>query len=43
MQAASTDTKMLMAWNRTMLICAFKGTDSWANARSDLQVCCPSS
>ena len=35
----SSDTKMLMAWNKTMLICTFRGTDSWANARSDIQVC----
>lgn len=35
----SSDTKMLMAWSKTMLICTFRGTDSWANARSDIQVC----
>lgn len=35
----SSDTKMLMAWSKTMLICTFRGTDSWANARSDVQVC----
>ena len=34
----SSDTKVLIAWSSNALICAFRGTDSWANARSDLQV-----
>ena len=34
----ASDTKMLMAWSRKMLICVFRGTGSWANARSDVQV-----
>ena len=34
----ASDVKMLMAWNQRLLICAFRGTDSWANARSDIQV-----
>ena len=34
----ASDTKMLMAWSRDLLMCAFRGTDSWANARSDIQV-----
>ena len=34
----TSDTKVLLAWSSTTLICSFRGTDSWANARSDLQV-----
>ena len=34
----TSDVKMLMAWNQSLLICAFRGTDSWANARFDIQV-----
>ena len=34
----ASDTKMLLAYSQTMLICVFRGTDSWRNARSDLQV-----
>ena len=34
----ASDTKMLMAWSKTTLICAFRGTGSWANACSDIQV-----
>ena len=38
----ASDTKMLLAYSRTMLICVFRGTGSWRNARSDIQVrlCC---
>ena len=34
----ASDTKMLLAYSRTMLICVFRGTGSWRNARSDIQV-----
>ena len=34
-----SDTKMLMAWSRTCVVCAFRGTASFNNAMSDLQVC----
>ena len=34
-----SDTKMLMAWSRTCVVCAFRGTASLSNAMSDLQVC----
>ena len=34
----TSDTKVLIAWSSHALICAFRGTDSWVNARSDLQV-----
>ena len=33
-----SDTKMLMAWSRTCVVCAFRGTASLSNAMSDLQV-----
>ena len=32
-----SDTKMLMAWNRNTVVCAFRGTASISNAWSDLQ------
>ena len=33
-----SDTKMLMAWNRNTIVCSFRGTASFNNAMSDLQV-----
>ena len=35
----ASDTKMLLAWSRTCVVCAFRGTASLNNAMSDLQVC----
>ena len=34
----ASDTKMLLAYSQTMLICVFRGTGSWRNAQSDIQV-----
>ena len=34
----ASDTKMLLAWSRTCVVCAFRGTASLNNAMSDLQV-----
>ena len=33
-----SDTKMLMAWSSTCVVCSFRGTASLNNAVSDLQV-----
>ena len=35
----ASDTKMLLAWSRTCVVCAFRGTASLNNAMSDLQAC----
>ena len=39
------DTKLLMAWNDSRIVIAFRGTASMSNALSDVQVtpcyCCP--
>ena len=32
------DTKCLMAWNRTVVVLAFRGTSSLSNVLADLQV-----
>ncbi len=33
-----SDTKLLMAWNREMIVLAFRGTASVSNVFADLQV-----
>lgn len=34
-----SDTKLLMAWNKDVIVLAFRGTASFANVFADLQVC----
>lgn len=37
MQDRQLDTKVLMAWSKSMVVLAFRGTASLANAKSDLK------
>ena len=36
--APAEDTKCIMAWNRTVIVLAFRGTASLHNVLADLQV-----